>query len=100
MDCIHVGYLWIIVMFLLSVWTLILRPPIHYRGASDVMLNFYSNDETILDGLRVTKSAANFHLWVNYFLNKIPELASVFSTVVTIIEKLFLINTNRNSKFI
>ncbi len=32
MDCSHVNYLWIIVMFLSDVWTLVLTAPIHSRG--------------------------------------------------------------------
>ncbi len=57
--------MWINVMFLSSVWILILTAPIHYRGSSDVMLHSSTSvpDELIkriyiLDGLRASTFSA------------------------------------------
>ncbi len=71
------GVVWIIVMFLSSVWTLILTAPIHCRASTDkqvMQCNFYPNlfrwrnkRISILDDLRVWTFSTNFHFWVNYF---------------------------------
>ncbi len=61
MDWSHVDYLWIIVVFLLAVWTLILMAPIHYRGSTyeqviscnAKFLQIWRKTLT-LDGLRVS----------------------------------------------
>ncbi len=47
LDWGHVGYLWIIVMFLSAVWTLILMAPIHCKGASNAkFLQICTDEET------------------------------------------------------
>ncbi len=64
--------LWIIVMFLSSVWTLILTAPIHCRASTgeQVIECYISPDHIyILDELRVGKFFANCHFCMNYSFN-------------------------------
>ncbi len=67
---------WIIVMFLPTVWTLILTAPIHCIGSigEQVMKSYISPNLLrwrnkliyILDGLKESKFSANVHFWLNY----------------------------------
>ncbi len=80
MDWSGVEYLWIIVMFLSTVWTLILTAPIHCRASigeqvmwwqiSPNLLWWRTKLFSILDALRQSIFSASFHFWVNYSFNK------------------------------
>ncbi len=65
------GYLWIIVMFLSTVWTLILTAPIHCRGADVIQLMkyIYSN---LFKQINLPKGKyifSKFLFWGNYSIN-------------------------------
>ncbi len=88
MDRSGVVYLWIIVMFLSTVWTLILTAPIHCRGSiGEQMTKSYISPNLfwwrnkfiyILDGLRGNTFSTTFWWtiplkWMNVFL-QLPSL--------------------------
>jgi len=75
MDWSGLDYLWIVVMFLSTVWTLILTAPIHYRRSiGEQLMLCYATFFQIcsmkkliyeLDGLRLSIFSANVKFWVD-----------------------------------
>ncbi len=65
MDWSGVGYLWVIVMFLSTVWTLILTAPIHCRGSiGEILMSCYISPNLM-------KKQTPLHLgWLEYIFSK------------------------------
>ncbi len=61
-------FLWIIVMFLSTVWTLILTAPIHCRGSNATFLQICSHEEPN-SSISWMVGVHCFNIWENYSVN-------------------------------